>query len=154
VGSGAAAAVVAAGRGAARAGAGVMMAGATRGGSKRMLYSRSMRPFAQLTSMRTLTNGSRTGSRLVTAIAGAPPAPVTTANSSGTGTFPADKPTRAKSADEASRVSIPGNSSAETSSRGISARSGSLRPDRTVIGPRPKACAMGAAKVAAIAKPS
>ena len=153
-GSGAAAAVVAAGLGAAGAGAGAMMAGATRGGSRRMLYSRSKRPFAQLTSIRTLTSGSRTGSRLVTAIAGLPPAPVITANSSGTGTLPAESPTLAKSADEARRVSIPGSSSADTSSSGISARNGSLRPDRTVIGPSPKACAIGAAKVAAIAKPS
>lgn len=148
-GSGAAGAVVAAGR--ATGGVGATTAGATRGGSSRMLYSRSSRPFAQLTSISTLTSGSRTGSRLVTAIAGRPPAPVTIANSSGTGTLPADRPTRAKSAADARRVWTPARSSAPTSRSGISARSGSLSPERTVIWPRPKACAIGAASVAPIA---
>jgi hypothetical protein len=119
-----------------------------------MLYSRSIFPFDQFTSISTLTSGSRTGSRLVTAIAGAPLAPVTTANSSGTGTLLAERPTRAKSEDVASRVSIPARSSVLTSRSGISARRGSLSPERTVIGPSPNACAIGAAKVAAIATPN
>ncbi len=118
-------------------------AGATTGGSSNTVYSRSNRPFGQVTSTRKLRKGSRTGDSLVTRMVVRPSPSSTTSNASGTLTPERSSPTREKSCAEASFAMSPSASSGVPSLTTISATSGSLSPDFTLMPPRPSAQAFG-----------